>query len=387
VNEITAPTLLQFPTTPVGQTSTQVLSVANAGPADLDGATLSVAGQFRETGACPTELPAGAVCSISVSFNPASPGPQAGSLAVDANGVTLKTVALIGEASEGTLALSPSSLSLAASPVGQPGPSGVIEIVNGGNAPLPITRIVITGDLRQTNDCPQVLAVGVPCGATITSYPTVAGSHNGVLAVETGDGQVALAEITSTGLARPNSGQSPGRGLFSTLAEVGGLDLMLPVVAPHLSFGRGAATSDFAVSKYEIAFAGIGNIDFGTPTTFTVRNLGKTDLRIHLAVVGPYLADGCGQSVPPGTTCTVSMTAGTTHSPKEGAVIVSDQDGFTRTVALLSATVAPTPTIRAGPPICGHDTSLWCRPPREGRTMSGTNGFQTKWPVYEVTTP
>src|SRR5205814_10261017 len=74
--------LLQFPKTPIGQTSSSLsFTLTNAGSGDLNFFSVIASGDYAVSGnTCSTSLAAGASCTISVTFTPAKKGARNGVL-------------------------------------------------------------------------------------------------------------------------------------------------------------------------------------------------------------------------------------------------------------------------------------------------------------------
>ncbi len=92
------PATLTFGDQQVGTTSTaQAVTLANTGASPLTIASVTVTGDFGQTNTCGTSLPAGASCTINVTFTPAAAGTRSGTLTVTDNGTgSPRTVTLSG---------------------------------------------------------------------------------------------------------------------------------------------------------------------------------------------------------------------------------------------------------------------------------------------------
>ena len=83
-----APGPLSFPSQPSGTTSsTQSVTVTNAGPAAVAMGTISTFGDFTQTNSCGTGLAPGAHCDVMVAFSPTFPGSQTGGVSIISDGV------------------------------------------------------------------------------------------------------------------------------------------------------------------------------------------------------------------------------------------------------------------------------------------------------------
>ena len=91
-----APTALSFGLVATGSTSTaQTVTVSNPTSAAAPVSSIAVTGAFAQTSNCGSSIAAGASCTVSVTFKPATAGSAAGTLTVNAGGTT-STVSLTG---------------------------------------------------------------------------------------------------------------------------------------------------------------------------------------------------------------------------------------------------------------------------------------------------
>jgi hypothetical protein len=109
-----SPTSLSFNVQDVGTSSTgQTITFSNTSSISLAIAGVSTSGNFAETNNCPPSLAPSASCAITVSFTPASAGPQNGSVAIN-SALGTGTVPLSGAGADFTIAGTPGSQSIAA---------------------------------------------------------------------------------------------------------------------------------------------------------------------------------------------------------------------------------------------------------------------------------
>ena len=112
----------------------------------------------------PDVLPAGASCTIYVSFAPDSAGSEAATFEIGDDGpASPQTVALSGNGIGGGTGtpgatVSPGSLSFGDDVVGNKTDARAVTLVNGGTAPLVITSVHLAGpdaaDFSQGTECP-----------------------------------------------------------------------------------------------------------------------------------------------------------------------------------------------------------------------------------------
>ena len=149
-----SPTTLSFPNTTVGSTATaMVTTLSNTGNAvlNISGITIGGAnpGDFAKTTTCGTTLAASAMCTISVTFTPASAASFAATVSVADNAAgSPQTVTLSGAGTAPAApvaSLSPGSVTFANTPSGTTTAAQVLTLSNTGNAVLDISGITIGG--------------------------------------------------------------------------------------------------------------------------------------------------------------------------------------------------------------------------------------------------
>jgi hypothetical protein len=105
-----SPTSLTFASQTVGTTSAaQTITLTNTGAGALSISGIAASGNFAETTACPSSLPAGASCTISVTFTPTAAGSPTGTISFTDNAAaSQQAVSLSGTAVAATGSSSPS---------------------------------------------------------------------------------------------------------------------------------------------------------------------------------------------------------------------------------------------------------------------------------------
>jgi hypothetical protein len=210
-----SPNPLAFPGTTVGTSATALpITLSNPGTAALTITSISVTGanatSFGETNNCPASMAAGATCTITVSFTPASAASLTAAISVADNAsgsphsATLTgtgTAPLIPQA-----VLTPNPLAFPSTTINTPATPLPITLSNPGNAALAITGISIAGtsagNFGQTNNCGASLAAGASCTITVTFTPTTAASFSASVTVaDNAAGSPQSAAITGTGSA------------------------------------------------------------------------------------------------------------------------------------------------------------------------------------------
>lgn len=102
-------TALTFPSTDVGATSTQTISVTNVAPGPVALAGAIITGDFAATNTCGSTIPVGGSCAVSVAFTPVATGQRTGSLSAFGS-----TVVLAGNGVDFSVGINPGSGSVIA---------------------------------------------------------------------------------------------------------------------------------------------------------------------------------------------------------------------------------------------------------------------------------
>jgi hypothetical protein len=223
---------------------------------------------FAETDNCVGTVPAGASCSINVSFTPAATGSRVGSLniAISIPGSPL-TVPLSGTGVAVTRisSLSTSSVAFTSQVIGETSPAQGLTLSNTGNSALIISGIVSTNasEFAETDNCGGSVAAGVSCTINMTFSPVATGTRNGSLSITdnaTSPASPQTIALSGTGqdfsLAPISSG--------STTVSVGQTAVLAVAVTPAGGFNQTVALacngapelSTCAVSPNSVALNG-----------------------------------------------------------------------------------------------------------------------------------
>lgn len=295
------PSSLTFNPQPVGTTSSpQTATLINTGANKLF-LSLSTSAPFSETDNCGGAVPAGASCSISITFAPASTGTFAGGITLRDNAPqNPQTLGLTGTGGVPVAALAPASLFFNGQAVGSSSPAQTVTLSNTGDGPLAISAITATGDFSQTGNCSNSLAAGASCSISVSFTPAAGGTRQGTLTV-TDNASVSpqIVSLTGTGLTA------------------------IGVLAPaSLSFGNQA----------------IGASSAGQTATFS--NTGGLSLNIaSIAISGRFSqTNNCGSTVAPGSSCAISVAfSPVAIGAASGSLTVTDAGGKTY-ISMLSGT-------------------------------------------------
>ncbi|HEY1704552.1 MAG TPA: choice-of-anchor D domain-containing protein [Trebonia sp.] len=178
-----SPTALTFGPQVTGSTSAaQSVTVANPTSAAAPVSSISASGPFAQTNNCGSSIAANSSCTVNVTFSPTTTGTSAGSVTINAGGVT-NTVSLTGTgtAPGPVLSASPTSLSFPSTLVGDTAASQTVTVTNTGTTGATVSGVAVTGAFSQTNNC-TTIAVSGTCTVTVKFTPTAA-TNTGTLTV------------------------------------------------------------------------------------------------------------------------------------------------------------------------------------------------------------
>ena len=224
-------TSLIFPSVQFGSSASQTVTVSNTGngPVSING--LQVIGDYSEINNCPSPISGGANCTITVVFTPTAAGTRTGTLTVisGAQG-TEQNVSLSGTGIKAELVAGPLALAFSNVPLGISSANQAITLTNTGNASLSISNVQVTGEYKQTNDCPATLSAGSSCTVSVTFVPITTGSLSGTLVITNSAGAPQNIALSGTGVdfrlsASPSSDSvQPGSAATYTLtaSTIGG---------------------------------------------------------------------------------------------------------------------------------------------------------------------
>jgi len=211
------PATLTFASTTVGSASAaQVATLKNTSTSTLTlttgGITLSGtnATSYSETTTCGTTLAAGASCTISVSFKPASAGTLTGTLKVADNATgSSQTVTLSGTAvTANSITVTPAALAFANTVSGTTSSAQIVTLTNTGASALTISSISIAGtnptSFLELSGCGTTLAPNASCAVYVAFKPASAAAFSAILNIaDTASGSPQSVKLSGTGIAAP----------------------------------------------------------------------------------------------------------------------------------------------------------------------------------------
>jgi hypothetical protein len=295
---ILSPNSLNFGSQNVGTKSPpQNVTALNDGGSALNVTGVSIGGSnpndFTQSNKCPTSLPVGASCQITVVFQPQSGGPRAATLNINYQGfASPQTVALSGLGAISTVTLSPASMKFPLQLVGTTSSAQTATLTNTGTVAVNISTIAATGAFTQTNNCPSSLPVSSSCQIQVEFAPVSKGPATGALSV-TDDAQGSPQEVALSG-----------------------------------------AGTVMTISPLDINFGNQGVGTHSSPVPVQLKNVGKSSVKIDdVAIKGADAADfsqknNCGHSLAGGGSCTIQVTFTPKAKGKRSATLeVTDNGG------------------------------------------------------------
>jgi len=333
---VASPASVTFTGQIVGTTSTsQTVTLINNQATALSITGIAFSGtnasDFAETDSCVGSVPAGASCSINVTFTPAAAGGRTGSLNITTDlSANPMPVPLTGTGIAVTriASLSASSLTFTNQMVGLTSPASGITLNNTGNSTLAISGLAFSGtnatEFAETDTCGGSVPAGALCTVNVTLSPTATGTRTGILS------------ITDNATSPP----SP-----QTVALTGTAIPSAPIV--NLS----STTVVFATQALGTSSA---------PQAVTLHNTGAAILNIQTVALasansGDFaLANGStctnGASVAANASCVIQLTfTPTALGTRSATVGITDNAADSPETISLSGTTTPTPLVSVTP--------------------------------------
>jgi hypothetical protein len=318
------PTSLNFGNQNYGTTSkASTVTLTNTGTATLNISSASVTGPFAQTNNCPSTLAVGSNCAFSITFTPNAVGTDNGALMVTDNATgSPQSMTLTGTGVGAVAGLSPASLTYGLQLVGTNSASQALTLSNTGNATLTVSKLTISTNFTETDNCSAGVNAGSSCTINVTFAPTMSGTPTGTVAVF------------------DNSA-----GSTSQQTSLSGSSTIVTVSPTSLNFGTvnlGTTSSAQTVTLTNVS------------TTQTLNSLSES-------LTGNNTTDfaysgSCGNSVPPQGSCTLNVTFTPGGTGSRSAVLnFSDNGGGSPQTVALSGTGNPT---GSGPVASFNPTSL-----------------------------
>lgn len=224
------PTKLTFAATAVGGTSNAMMVTVYAPPVAgnaLGNIAVTAEGDFiRQGGTCGVTLNVGQNCTVGVVFKPTASGAREGKLLIAHNQIQTPVQIVLAGTASGTAptapvaAVSPASLSFAATPVGGTSAAQNVTVQNTGNAALSMTAATFSSAdyfvSGGTCAVPGSVAAGASCTLSVALRPAsgAAGARNATLTLAHNGGS-GSSTVALTGSA--SAATTPTATLTSTL--------------------------------------------------------------------------------------------------------------------------------------------------------------------------
>jgi len=344
-----APTNIPFPSTTVGATNNQTVTISNTGTADLSitgiATTDALAAPFSITGGTcgptfpKTVAPAGN-CTVIVTFAPTAVGSPADHFNITSNDAVtpLVTVNVSGTAvavPKPVIGVAPTTVNFASTAVGATN-NQTVTISNTGNANLSVTAIATTNPLA----APFSIAAGGTCGATpititpgsnctlrLAFTPTAVGSPTDSFNIGSNDTTTPSVTVTVNGTATP----TPVPNI-----------VVAPTTVPFGSVTNGTAANQ------TVTISNTGNANL------SITGIASTDaLAAPFSIVAGGTCGAVPVTVTPGSNCTVIVRfAPTAVGAATDSFNISSNDPDTASVTVnVSGTgvAAPAPNIVVAP--------------------------------------
>jgi hypothetical protein len=265
-----SPTSLSFANQTVATTSAaQTITLTNTGAGALSISGIAASANFAQTNTCGTSLPAGASCTISVTFTPTAAGSPTGTISFTDNAAASpQAVSLSGTAvaAASTLAITTTSL-----------PAGVVGTAYS-------TTLTATGGVAPYTWTDPACSGACNTGMTFTSAGVLSGTP------------VNAGTSTFTFTVTDSAGNTGSTQLSITIAAT----------------ATATATSTPAVSfsPTSLSFASQTVATTSAAQTITLTNTGAGALSISGIAASANFAqtNTCGTSLPAGASCTISVT-------------------------------------------------------------------------------
>jgi uncharacterized repeat protein (TIGR03803 family) len=187
-----SPAKLTFASQDEGTTSSsQPVTLKNAGHEALTVSSVVASGDFSETDNCVGSLAVGRSCTVNVFFEPTQTGARTGSLTITDNNVGIngsqQTVSLTGTGANPGASLSATTLAFGNEGINTTSLGKKVTLTSSGTTPLNNISVAIIGpnqsDFLQTSTCPAKLNVGAKCAITVTFTPSLLAAESATLQV------------------------------------------------------------------------------------------------------------------------------------------------------------------------------------------------------------
>jgi outer membrane autotransporter protein len=283
--------------------ATQQILLTNTGNASVEFSRFSASSPlYTVTHDCPVTFNPEESCYVFVDINSnqlaATPEAELTVQATAPQGMLTHTIDLTATPEWGILTTSQNQLHFRDIPVGTTSPIHTFSVGNQGNQPLQDLSVSLSGQFRQSNDCPAQLNAGSSCTVSVIASPTSAGDIAGSLRIS------ALSNTQTQSL-------SVALSVHATLA-------------------------DLALSTTELQFDETVVGTSSESQTVTLTNQGDDTLTVNsVTVAGDFsLTNNCEEEITASDSCELQIAFTPTAQGDASGTLSIDTNVGTFTVAL-----------------------------------------------------
>lgn len=330
----------------VGTSSTQSVTLNNNGTATL---SISIAvggvnpGDFSQSNTCGQTVPAGASCTISVTFTPTAAGTRTAQINITESADTNPLViTLTGTGIQPQVSFSPTSLNFPVQTVGTASAPQTVTLANSGSSQLTISGVAISSsDYSQTSTCVASggsgsLQPGQQCTISVQFTPTATGSRTANLVISNNAGDVTIP-LTGTGIAGvPAVSASPTSLAFGAIVVDGSAIRLVTLTS----------TGNVALVITNMAITGVNADSYSLISntcgggTLQPTQQCNISVQFNPATVGALNAQLQISHNAPGSPLTIPLAGSGKKPPKEG------KDTAIEKVAVQEKILGPMSTVR-----------------------------------------
>ena len=305
------PVTLNFTGQPVGTTSAaKSVTLKNTSTTkSLTIASIVASGEFADTTTCTGTLAAGASCTVSVTYSPATLGTVDGAVTFTDNATPATQVVNLTGKGIAPLTLAPATLTFPSTAIGKTSAAQSVTVTNSTVA-LTMGTISASGDFAiSANTCTGTIAAAKTCAISVTFTPTETGTIAGALTVaDSAFGTPQLISLSGT--------------------------------------ATGTVTNTVTFAPTSLTFPSQATGTTSASQTLTLTNKATTTLNVKtVAASGDFAeTDTCaGKTIAAGKTCTIKVSFKPSAAGAiKGAISVTDAATTSpQVVALTGTAVTP----------------------------------------------
>jgi len=195
-----SPQTVAFGPVAAGTTSApQDFTLSNVGNGPLNISSVVATEDVNESNNCPAALGPGTSCTFTVTDSG-----QNGTITLTDNAIDSPQVVNVYEGgAEGRMSLSTADLFFPSQTVGITSSPQIVTLSSGGDAPVQLTGIKVTGDFAETSNCGSTVAVATTCQISVTFTPTTAGNRSGTLTISDTSPTIPTLTVALSGVGEP----------------------------------------------------------------------------------------------------------------------------------------------------------------------------------------